>query len=543
MKRFVQLLGILILAAMLFSIGTITMPGNDYSTPPIFVQQPPDSIDELFLQEPDARPAIIEYGAINVIKNNGSLTNPDDNNFHAYVAFPQAGHSTDLFISEWAHELYNTKVDEFAAVRSTNPSAIGEINVQFDSYLVDNRYVGILFHGVYAYELTPDFNNLIQTFNIDLSREIILETSDIFDPLQIDTVLSLLVETLISRHSETAFYLDHVDESWLAHIVIAPTGIIVYLPEGEFLPGHFPTLSVLLSYRNLGQTVIIRNQPPLDEPPLDEPSAPEVTPERIPEPGDGEYDDDNENGDGTDVDGENDGVSDDVSDEEENDYFYDDEVYMFIPEVDPQRPIIDGSRPIIALTFDDGPGKYTDMILDLLEQYNIRATFSVVGNLISSGEETLVRASLNGNEIIGHSWNHRNLAKLTENQVRRQLIDTAEAIRAATGVSSNLFRPPYGEINDTIRAVATDLGFTMLNWSVDPMDWKYQDANEIFNYVLENVRDRDIIISHENNRATVEAYTRLIPVLMLEGFQFVTVTELLQWSQIIAEPGEVITSG
>jgi len=535
MLRFIQLIGILVLAALLFAVGTISVRPPDSAEQPTLVLPPQNLPYDDLPAQADARPAIVEYGAVNVLKNNGSLTNPADNNFHVYIAYPQAGHSTDYVIREWVENLYYVKHAEFEAVRLTNPNAIGEVNVHFDSYLVDNRYVGILFYGTYAYELTPDFDGLIQTFNIDLSRNIFLETTDILDPLHMQDVISLLVETLAERFPETAFYLDTVDETWLTHIIISHRGIIVYLPQGEFLPDYFPTLSVTLTYRNLGPAVLIRTQPPLSEPPL---GAPDYEPIVDVVDHSDDYDIDYAEGDDGD---DTDDADNDNGDEYENDYFEDE--FFFIPDIDPQRPIIDGTRPIIALTFDHGPGQYIDELLDLFEQYNIRATFSVVGNLINTNEEALVRASLNGNEIIANSWDHRNLAKLSESDVRRQILDTTEAIRAVTGIPTSLVRPPYGEVNDTMRSVAAELGLTIVNWSLDSLDWRYEDVDALISYVVDNVGNRDIVLSHASYRTTLEAYRMIIPILISRGYQFVTVSELLQWSQIIPEPGEVIMSG
>jgi len=527
MIRFIQLLGILILIALLFAIGTISMPGDyDSQPPPVVVVPTYDSFDETLYYTPDSRSAIVEYGAVNVILNNGSLTNPTENHFHAYIAFPQSGHSTDEVIYSWANELYYTMSTEFAAVRSIDPSAIGEVNVNFDTYLIDNRYVGVLFHGAYAFELTPDFYNLIQTFNIDLSREIFLEASDIFDPLLIDDVLSLLVEAITERYPDAAFYTDSADESWLTHVVLSHRGVIVYLPQNEFLPEYFPTINIFLDYRDIGAALLIRNQPPLDAPPIPTFDAEPITivPDAV--ESDDDYDD---------------GELDLIEDTDDLDDF--DEL-LFIPDVDPQRPIIEATRPIIAMSFNAAPGSaYFNRLLDLFERYNVRGTFSVPGNLVSIDQSSLVRASLNGNEIIGQSWNHRNLAKLSEDEVRRQILDTAEAIRSVTGISSNLFRTPFGEVNDLIRSVSSDLGFTIVNWNLDTMDWRYEDADTIIYNVLESIQDRDIILSHANYATTLEVYTRLIPILISNGFQFVTVSELFQWSQIIIEPGEVVFSG
>ena len=304
---------------------------------------------------------------------------------------------------------------------------------------------------------------------------------------------------MLAEHPGTGNYLDHIDESWLKNLVISHKGIIVVLEQDTLLPESFGTLTATLPYDSLDSALLIRNEPPLDP-------IPTPTPEPIEEP--------------------------DPDSETEPD-----------SDVPPQSNNIDPSKPIIALSFDDGPGKYTNQFLDLLEQYNVRATFCTIGNLVNTQSEALERAVSMGSEVIGHSWDHKNLAKLSADAVRKQIEDTDNTIKSVTGVSVPLFRPPYGEVSDTMRDVATELGFSMVNWNVDPEDWNTKDSDAVYNSVLQQVKNGSIILSHEIYKSTLVAYTRLIPELLSQGYQIVTVSELLHITHGDLTPGEVYYSG
>jgi peptidoglycan/xylan/chitin deacetylase (PgdA/CDA1 family) len=208
------------------------------------------------------------------------------------------------------------------------------------------------------------------------------------------------------------------------------------------------------------------------------------------------------------------------------------------------RDNIDPSLPMVALTFDDGPSQHTTQILNLLERYGGRATFCVIGNMAESGREVLQRAVSMGNEVIGHSWDHKNMAKLSADNVRQQIMDTSDLIASVTGADPVfLFRPPYGELSDTMREVSAELGFAMVNWNVDPRDWDTKDADSVYHAVLGAVSDGSIILSHEIYRSTLDAYTRLIPELLSRGFQIVTVSELLYHRHGELTPGHVYYDG
>jgi len=202
---------------------------------------------------------------------------------------------------------------------------------------------------------------------------------------------------------------------------------------------------------------------------------------------------------------------------------------------------IDPKKPYIALTFDDGPSKYTSRILDILEQYPGRASFFVQGNKVAENESIIRRAMYMNCEVICHSWDHPDMTKISGRAIKKQLIDTITAIARVTNTASLMFRPPYGYINEKVEKIAAKLGLTIILWSVDPRDWDTQNAAEVYDYIKWNVKDKDIVLCHDVHKSTLEAMIYLIPELLEEGCQLVTVSELLQHKYGELIPGKVYT--
>jgi peptidoglycan/xylan/chitin deacetylase (PgdA/CDA1 family) len=148
-------------------------------------------------------------------------------------------------------------------------------------------------------------------------------------------------------------------------------------------------------------------------------------------------------------------------------------------------------------------------------------------------------ASAQGCQIIGHSWDHKDLTNLSEPEIRAELKDTADVIEAACGVRPAMYRPPYGAANDSVKAVSTELGFALINWNIDTLDWKTKNADAIYEAVMKDVSDGDIILCHDIYSSTADAMKRVIPKLTKQGYQLVTVEELLRFSQKPVKPGDV----
>ena len=187
---------------------------------------------------------------------------------------------------------------------------------------------------------------------------------------------------------------------------------------------------------------------------------------------------------------------------------------------------IDPSRPMVALTFDDGPGQYEGRILSALEAVGGRATFFMVGNLVGSHAADVQRMVADGCEIGNHSYKHENLSKLSSSAVVSTIQKTNDALKAACGQPATVVRPPYGATGGNCKSALASMGYASILWSIDTLDWKTRNADSTVNSVLNNVKDGDIVLMHSIYSQTAAAVERIVPALVQRGFQLVTVSEL-----------------
>ncbi|PYK46944.1 MAG: polysaccharide deacetylase family protein [Verrucomicrobia bacterium] len=197
---------------------------------------------------------------------------------------------------------------------------------------------------------------------------------------------------------------------------------------------------------------------------------------------------------------------------------------------------VDG--PYIALTFDDGPHeKLTPRLLDLLAQHHIHATFFVIGENVAQHPEILQRAVREGHEIGNHSWSHPNLAKMSDDAVRSQIKRTEEAIIGAIASRPVLLRPPYGSLTTRQKHfIHDDLGYEIILWDVDPLDWKEPGPNIVSSRILKETRPGSIVLSHDIHAQTIQAMPATLTELEAKGFKFVTVSELLKLRTPVPPP-------
>lgn len=196
-------------------------------------------------------------------------------------------------------------------------------------------------------------------------------------------------------------------------------------------------------------------------------------------------------------------------------------------------------RPLIAITFDDGPSEVvTPRILKLLAKHKVPATFSVVGRNVQAHPELIKQMTDQGCEIVNHTWQHENLKDMTEEQIAESVLRTEEAIWKACGEHAVFVRPPYRSSDSRTADVLKTLGKAQLLWNVDPEDWKSKNADTIIRLVLGNVKDQSTVILHDIYPSTYEAAAGFIPELASRGFEFVTVSELLRRKNITVIPGE-----
>ena len=203
---------------------------------------------------------------------------------------------------------------------------------------------------------------------------------------------------------------------------------------------------------------------------------------------------------------------------------------------------IDPNGKMVAITFDDGPNPTnTPQILAALKKYNAKATFFMLGQNANSYPDT-VKAVYNSECEIGiHTWNHPQLTKLTSDNIAKQVSDTSDVIYEITGYRPKIVRPPYGAINDTVKSTLSE--YPLILWNIDSLDWKSRDENVFVPHVMQDVQDGDIILLHDIHSTTVPGAEKIISQLTEQGYQLVTVSELLETKGYDTTKTQVFYSG
>lgn len=193
--------------------------------------------------------------------------------------------------------------------------------------------------------------------------------------------------------------------------------------------------------------------------------------------------------------------------------------------VPPENHNIDPAKPMVALTFDDGPGgENTLKILDALKAHNGHATFFVVGYNIEGHEDIIRRAAEEGNEIGNHTAQHKKLTALeNDDEILNEISIVDSKVKEITGQDRVIIRPPYGAADDRVMQLIQD---PVILWSIDTEDWKTRDTNSTIANVQANVYDGAIILMHDIYGETADAAVSIIEWLDSQGYQMVTVSEL-----------------
>ena len=185
--------------------------------------------------------------------------------------------------------------------------------------------------------------------------------------------------------------------------------------------------------------------------------------------------------------------------------------------------IIDPSKKIVAITFDDGPSQYTKDIIKTLKEYDCNATFFVLGNKVEAYQDIIKESIKNGNEIGNHSYNHKWLSRLSKEEIINQIEKTQNILKKTVNYTPTHLRPTYGSVNNKIRK-NTDLEITL--WTIDTKDWRIKNVDRIVERALNNVSDGDIILMHDIFERSSNALKIMIPKLKEAGYQLVTISEL-----------------
>ena len=191
------------------------------------------------------------------------------------------------------------------------------------------------------------------------------------------------------------------------------------------------------------------------------------------------------------------------------------------------QSISDEVRPVVALTFDDGPNaSSTPILLDGLKERKVRATFFLIGENVEKGEnEKIVKRMYEEGHLIGnHTYTHCNLSKLETGEAKKELEQTDTVIEKITGKQPAFARAPYGELPVDSEQ---DLSRIYIGWTVDPLDWMTEDAGAVVKTVVEEINPGDVILLHDCYPSSVQAAIRIVDLLQGKGYEFVTVDHLI----------------
>ena len=379
-------------------------------------------------------------------------------------------------INRWIVE----KVEEYTKEAEDNFDGenAAELTVTYESFYADETTAGVVMTGTFLASFMAHPIDIVKTFNVDLKDKRVFGVGELFEAEERQIFINRIAEKA-ELDKESA------DESLLENAYLTDDEIVVVLERGKYLPMSEGTKYVEFNYKDIENLMKKKIQD----------NAPKPTPDEI--------------------------------------------VDSPIVEENTPKTEIDPDKPMVALTFDDGPSAHTDRLLDIFARYGGKGTFFVLGNLIDSRKNTLKRIVYEGHEIGNHSWNHRQFTNLSSEEIMDQIMMTRAKIYDITGVDTLIVRPPYGACNNTVKAVGANVGISFVNWSIDTLDWKSKNAVAVREEIMKNVSDGAIILCHDLHKTTVDAMETVIPELIEKGYQLVTVSELMEYSEKSLEAGKM----
>lgn len=199
-------------------------------------------------------------------------------------------------------------------------------------------------------------------------------------------------------------------------------------------------------------------------------------------------------------------------------------------------------EPVVAMTFDDGPHpSLTPKLLDLLKERNIKCTFFLIGQNVKAYPNIVRRILAEGHEIGAHTYTHCSLTSRSDDQIRSELKKSEEVLMAAASYRPQLIRPPYGAINTRIKQMMfSEFGYSTIMWSVDPQDWRRPGVSVVTSRLINGARPGSIMLAHDIHPPTLQAMPAMFDQLLAKGYQFVTVSQLMNMEKAAMPVGVVI---
>ncbi|GAA5140303.1 hypothetical protein GCM10023213_22710 [Prosthecobacter algae] len=200
------------------------------------------------------------------------------------------------------------------------------------------------------------------------------------------------------------------------------------------------------------------------------------------------------------------------------------------------------TEKVVAMTFDDGPHPtLTPKLLDILKARNIKCTFFVIGRSAKTYPNIIRRMIAEGHEVANHTWTHASLTSRSDAQIRTELQQSEDALVAAANYRPHLIRPPYGAINTRIKQLMfSEFGYSTIMWSVDPQDWRRPGVSVVTSRLVNGAHPGAIMLAHDIHPPTIEAMPAMFDQLLAKGYQFVTVSQLLNMEKANMPVGVVI---
>lgn len=400
-------------------------------------------------------------------------------NYTLAISLPIAGdQEIDKPIQHWI----KTQKEEFIAEVKANKKLFGKqkranLTIKVETNKVNDRIYSLVFSS-YRYTGGKDRQEIIKPFIVDIAQKRILKVTDILKDGKesVDEIRSI-VKKQLNGQEDVAFYImdDLLDEALKDHHQwkwsISKQSFVLYFDKHEAAAGSAGSLKAIIPLEQL--------RPYLKEDIIKELKISEQSKERP-------------------------------------------------IEQNPEQIKLEPNGKYIALTFDDGPNATsTPRILNALEAHHAVATFFMLGSQAEYYPAVAQQVLKKGHEIGSHTESHRDLSTLKEIQIQQELGEASRKIEGATGKKPTLLRPPYGACNDKVVKEAKRNGTPIILWSVDSLDWKSRNAKAVNDVILRNIKPGAIVLMHDIHLSTAEALPSLLTALEKQGYQFVTVSQLL----------------
>ncbi len=191
---------------------------------------------------------------------------------------------------------------------------------------------------------------------------------------------------------------------------------------------------------------------------------------------------------------------------------------------------VETDRPVVALSFDAAWGNDdTAKILEILKKHDVKVTFFMTGGWVENYPDDVKAIAKAGHDLGNHSENHKEMSKLSPEECKDELMQVHKKVKKLTGKDMCLFRPPYGDYNNTLITVARDTGYFPIQWDVDSLDWKNYGVQNIKTAILDNkhLGNGSIILCHNGGKFTADALEDVITGLQDKGFKIVPISELI----------------